>query len=395
MTAARHIAFVCPRFADGATAGGAETLLRNLASHAARAGRQITFLTTCARNHFTWANEVSPGARRIDGLDVRFFPVDEDRDVTSFLRVQSSICARRTVSPEEEMLWLKNSVNSRTLCEHLQTQEGEYDRIVMGPYLFGLIYFAARIHPARTLLVPCLHDEPFAALRAMHELFTGVGGFMFNSEPERDLAHRLYGIDLRHAAVVGMGLDPFAADPAACPRAQALKQPYLVYSGRREPLKGTPLLLDYMQAFRSRTGRDLKLVFTGSGPLNVPPDLAPHVLDLGFVSEAEKHAAMAGALAFCHPSVNESFSIVILEAWLAGTAVLVHAGSEVTRYHCRQCNGGLWFRNYPEFEQELLLLLDQPQLRAQLAANGNAYVHREYSWSVIERKLFAALDAAP
>jgi glycosyltransferase involved in cell wall biosynthesis len=160
-------------------------------------------------------------------------------------------------------------------------------------------------------------------------------------------------------------------------------------------MKGTPLLLDYMQAFRSRTGRDLKLVFTGSGPLNVPPEMVPHVLDLGFVSEAEKHAAMAGALAFCHPSVNESFSIVILEAWLAGTAVLVHAGSEVTRYHCRQCNGGLWFRNYPEFEQELLLLLGQPPLRAQLAANGNAYVRREYSWSVIERKLFAALDAAP
>ena len=35
-----------------------------------------------------------------------------------------------------------------------------YDRIVIGPYLFGLSYFASQAHPDRTYLVPCLHDEP-------------------------------------------------------------------------------------------------------------------------------------------------------------------------------------------------------------------------------------------
>jgi glycosyltransferase involved in cell wall biosynthesis len=114
-------------------------------------------------------------------------------------------------------------------------------------------------------------------------------------------------------------------------------------------------------------------------------------MDLGFVSEQDKHDAMAGALAFCHPSVNESLSIVILESWLAGTPVLVHAGSEVMRNQCLRSNGGLWFRNYPEFEEALMLLIAQPDTRRALAANGKRFVESEYAWPAVESRLQAAL----
>ena len=200
----------------------------------------------------------------------------------------------------------------------------------MGPYLFGLIYFASRIHPEKTLLVPCLHDEPFAYLGVMKKMFEAVRGFMFNTEPEHELARRLFGICRpRSVRVVGMGIDPFEADPNAFAARHGLTPPYVIYSGRREDGKGTPLLCDYMQAFRERTGQDIKLVFTGSGPIEAPPELLPHILDLGFVGEQEKHEAMAGALAFVHPSTFESLGIVLLESLLAGTPALVHARSEV------------------------------------------------------------------
>ena len=94
---------------------------------------------------------------------------------------------------------------------------------------------------------------------------------------------------------------------------------------------------------------------------------------------------------FCQPSVNESFSIVLLEAWMAGTPALVHAACGVTRRHCADSGGGLWFRVYPEFEEALLLLLDKPELRAAMGAAGRAYVRREYAWENIDRRLFAAL----
>ncbi len=226
----------------------------------------------------------------------------------------------------------------------------------------------------------------------MKRMFDAVAGYMFNTEPERDLAIRLFDVPARKCSVVGMGLDPRPSDGTAAVARFRLDTPYLLYSGRREPLKGTPLLLDYVETFRERTRRDVKLVFTGSGPFHPSPELEPHVRDLGFVSEQEKHDVMAGALAFCHPSVNESLSIVLLESWLAGTPALVHAAGEVLRWQCRRSGGGLWFRNYPEFEEELSLLLDDRPLRASMGRAGRDYVLSEYTWAAVEQRLFAALD---
>ena len=57
-----RLAFVSPRYSSGATVGGAETLLRNLAVRAAASGFDVTFLTTCATNHFTWTNDRREGS---------------------------------------------------------------------------------------------------------------------------------------------------------------------------------------------------------------------------------------------------------------------------------------------------------------------------------------------
>ena len=62
----------------------------------------------------------------------------------------------------------------------------------------------------------------------------------------------------------------------------------MIYSGRREGGKGTPVLVDFLDTFRRRTGRDVDLVMTGSGPVDVPATLAPAFHDLGFVTEEEK-----------------------------------------------------------------------------------------------------------
>jgi glycosyltransferase involved in cell wall biosynthesis len=393
MKRAQKIAFVSPRFAAEGTVGGAETLLRRLAERAAADGREVVFLTTCARNHFTWDNDLPPGRRPCGSLAVEYFPVDAHRDVDAFLQAQTAISRGRPVSPETEETWINNSVNSQPLCNFLIQHGDEFDALIMGPYLFGLVYHAALIHPEKTFLVPCLHDESFAYLALMRNLFNTVRGCLFNTPPEADLARRLFDYPDSKCAVVGMGLEPFTVDPQDFIRRHHLNDPYVLYSGRREGGKGTPLLCDYIDTFRRRTSRPLKLVFTGSGPIEAPPDLYPHILDLGFVSEAEKHAAMAGAAVFCHPSINESLSIVLLESWLAGTPALVHARSPVLQWQCRQSGGGLWFRTYPEFEEELALLIDQPELRKTLGQAGKAYVQSAYAWPAVAQRLFAALDA--
>ncbi len=391
--APERIAFVCPRLAGEGAVGGAETLLKNLALHAAARGFAVDFLTTCAQSHFTWENTLPAGVQRMDGMEVHFFPVDA-RDPGTFLRIQQSIDRGHPVSESDELLWLRNGVNSAALLAHLDRHASGYRAILLGPYLFGLTWFTALAHPERALLVPCLHDEPFAKLACMRRLFAETAGCLFNAQAERELARELFDFPDAKSRIVGMGLDPFDVDPAAFARNHGLAAPYVLYSGRREPLTGTPLICDYMQTFRERTGRDVKVVFTGSGAIDAPAALWPHILDAGFVSETEKHEAMAGATAFLHPSVNESFGIVLLEAFLARTPGLVHAKSRVLVSQCRAANAGLWFRHYPDFEAQLLYLLDHPEARAALGARGRDFVAREYAWPAIERKFIDALALA-
>jgi len=223
-------------------------------------------------------------------------------------------------------------------------------------------------------------------------MFQSVRGILFNAVAERELAKSLYET-MAPSSIVGMGIPAFEADGARFRKKHGLRDPYILYCGRREEMKGTPLLLDYFAAFRARTGRALDLALTGSGPIEVPKAIAAHVHDFGFVSEQDKRDAMAGAVAFCHPSLYESFGIVILEAWMAGTPVLVHDRSTVLRQHCREAQAGLWFRSYPDFEQALLLLLDRPELARQLGGSGKAYVKREYSWDKVAQRLFETIDA--
>lgn len=391
MPASGHLIFVCPRFALSATVGGAETLLKAQAQRSQSMGFKVTFLTTCARDHFTWRNELKSGARNIGGLNVHFFRVDEDRNIEAFLRIQDSISRKGNYSLEDEKTWLANSLNSRELCNYLREISGKSDWIIIGPYLFGLTYFASQIRPQKTLLVPCLHDEGFAYTRSLRKMFRSVAGIMFNSEPEMDFGRRLYNLNAGRCAVVGMGMNPFETSPRAFAEKHNFHSPYIIYSGRREAGKGIPLLLDYFALFRQRQKIDLKIVFTGSGPVEASAELVPHILDLGFVPEEDKREAFAGAIAFCHPSLNESFGIVLLESWLARTPALVHERCAVNRYHCRKSNGGLWFAAYPEFEEALLLMIRNKKARFLMGAEGRNYVLREYNWETIENKFRAAL----
>ena len=388
-----RLAIIAPRLYEPGTVGGAETLLYTLARDAAAAGCKVELLTTCAKSHVTWANEAPEGAFERDGMTVRRFAVNGNRDVDAFNTYNATICRGETLSDEEEADWLRQSVNSDALTDHLAAHLGEYDRVLAGPYLFGIVEAAMRVAGDKGLLVPCLHDEAFARVRRIAAMFGRIRGCLFNTEPERLLAHRLYpNFHPVVEAVVAMGIPSFEADPEAFARRRGLVGiDYVMYSGRREPLKGTPLLLDYLDLYRQRTGRDVRLVLTGSGPVEPPRTLEKAVLDLGFVSEEEKREAMAGAAVFCHPSVNESLSIVLIEAWLARTPALVHSRGEVLRDQCRRANGGLWFRNYPEFEVALTYLLDHPEDRKRMAESGREYAIRTYSPEAVTRRFLDAI----
>jgi glycosyltransferase involved in cell wall biosynthesis len=215
---------------------------------------------------------------------------------------------------------------------------------------------------------------------------------LFNHGEEAALAAEIFSSVpvAKKGAVVGMGFDIPEESTTAEPTDGAVSEllasgkRYLIYSGRKEAGKNLPLLIDAFESLRRDLGDDsLELVLIGAGDISFRDSLPDGVLDLGFVSESEKRILFRNALALVQPSVNESFSIVMMEAWLERTPVIVHSQGRVTRAHVVGSGGGLYFADEAELAAVIKHLLETPGLRELLGNAGYEYVSREYSWSSV------------
>lgn len=112
----------------------------------------------------------------------------------------------------------------------------------------------------------------------------------------------------------------------------------------------------------------------------------PAVTALGFLPEADKNDALAGALALVVPSPYESLSLVALEAWGLGIPVLASAASPVLVGHCERSGGGVIYLDSREFIQGADRLSSTPGLCHALGEKGREYVERHFRWPpLIER----------
>jgi glycosyltransferase involved in cell wall biosynthesis len=373
---------VVPRYGRSIL-GGAEMHARQLVERLADCGHQVDVLTTCAVDHYSWRNALPAGVERDGLLTVHRFPVDE-RDAGIHGELERAIVSGYRLTEDEERLWMRHGVASTAMEEELEASGDRYDAVLAMPYLFGTTYFAYRARPERCFVIPCLHDEAYAHLGIVAEMLAGAKGVLFNAYPEAELGRRLAtktGDEIGRWTVVGLGFEaPQRADPDAFRARHRLQEPFLLSVGRREGGKNIPLLIDYFLRYKTRRGGDLRLVQAGAGDVSLPH--RTDVVDLK-PEWRERDAMYRACTIFCQPSVNESLSIVVMQAWLAERPVLVHQDGAVTRDHCEQSNGGLWFRSYAQFEEVVDRLLADAHLRDALGWNGRAYVDRAYSWQAV------------
>ncbi len=387
-----RVAFVLPRYGVDA-AGGAEILAQGFVEHLRHSGVDTEVITTCARDHFGWNNHYPPGTADVNGVAVHRFEVNRDRDLHVFAQIQQCIGAGLEVAMEDQRKWVEESVNSRTMYDYIDEHRDDYDFFVFVPYLFGTTFLGSAVCPEKSLLIPTLHDEVYSHLDIFRELFDRVRRVLFISEPEMELGKRLFRIPEERAVFVGFGFPgTIPARPERFREDYGLKDDFLLYVGRREEGKNTPLLTRYFGTYAKRNPGRARLVFLGSGPLEVPDGCEGVIEDLGFLPEEVKYDAHAAASVLCQPSVNESLSIVLMESWLTGVPALVNANCPVTRHHCEKSGGGLYFEDYLEFEESVNMLLGDPGLRRRMGEAGRDYVREVYNWEGALRRFRRALD---
>ena len=373
------------------TAGGAEWHARQLVAALHRAAVPVEVWATTARDA---RSPVAPHYAL--GWDVL-----DDVPVRRFAATQGSLPAwvRRTpqrwgldAAPPNEWQLLAALTGSDTLLEALAHEAHGKRRFIFFLYAYPTTFFGAQIVGARAMLIPCLHDEPYAHYSTTRQLLESVPLILANSYGEAALIRALSGIGPERCPVVGEGIDlTWRGDGAAFRRRHGLDGPLLLFVGRRDYTKNFPVLWAYLEQRWRERGPQPQLMLAGAGEWFIPPALRPWVHDLGYISEADKHAAFAAADVHCNPSLLESFSLALMEGWLQGTPALVHARCAVTVDHCQRAEGGLWFDSYAQFNEALDQLLD-PQHGPAMGAHGRAWVQANCRWEDVVVRILAAME---
>ncbi len=384
-----RIAFIPPRYGPDVV-GGAEAVVAETAHGLAARGWQVDVLTTCAADHYTWANHYPAGETMDNAVTVRRFPTVVNSPARDRDRIGGMILAGQDVPIQDQQLWMNDGLRVPELWHYVLDNSHRYRAIVVAPYMFWTSFCCGQIDPVKTIVMPCLHDEETAYLDLFQPLVNGAAGIWFLSGPEEALAKRIFHLPSR-TEVVGAGIEvPTVYDPQRFRTVFKIDGPFVFFAGRREWGKGWTELLNAF-AFAVSQGVDLKLITAGVGDPTIPAHLSDRVLDIGFITEEQRNDAMAAASAYVQPSAMESFSRTVLEAWLAGTPVIANADSDVVSWHVERSQAGLTYRTPTELVECLRFVASQPEVAEKLAVSGRRYVLDNYEPTTVLDRMEASL----
>lgn len=376
----RAIVIVTPWF-DGFV-GGAGTLAKGMAAGLNERGVKASIFTTCSRSPYDdwWDDHYPAGRSNIAGIETHRFRVNRARK--PYDAVIKKITRGHTLTPDDEQNFFQHGINSDELVAALAEVLNRDHEVLALPYFQGLTHAALNSYPGRVSIIPCFHDEPQFYWRATAKLLANAKHVFYNSEEEKAMTIRQYGREVGRRVVegkvTGVGIEAPQAETQESNH-PSLPSGYFVYAGRKERGKNVPLLCDWFIEHVKATRTQSKLVFLGGGDATLLPR-STSIVDLGPVSETTKRRVIQGAKALINLSNNESFSIVVMEAWLAGVPVVVSGGCAVTTGHARRANGGLFVETQPEFSAGLAYLEANETVRRQLGSNGKAFAATQFSY---------------
>jgi glycosyltransferase involved in cell wall biosynthesis len=384
-----RLCFVVQRFGVEVT-GGAETHCRWLARRLAR-DFEVEVVTTCALDYATWANHYPPGAQLVDGFKVTRYPVARPRSPRDFA-FYSDVVFRDRCTRVDELRWIEeNGPLTPALVAALPGMR-HVELFVFYSYRYYTAFHGLPAVAGRAVLVPTAEDDPAIRLPVFRDLFRRPRGLLYLTPEERDLVREVSGNGFLPFAVVGSGVEVAPGWQATDVRRRfSLPPRYLLYVGRIDRGKGVDTLFDYYRSLADTWPETPLLVLAGRALIDIPAH--PGIRHVGEVSEVEKFALIGGCELLVLPSLYESLSIAVLEAWALGKPVLANGECRVLEGQCLRSNGGLAYRKYAEFAPALRLLAERPGLREAMGRAGRAYVEREYNWDTVEGHARAFLQA--
>ena len=379
----KGIIFVTPWF--GTFAGGAEVLVKTLAIELNKRGLEAFIFTTCSKSPYDswWDDYYNPGIYNTYGLKTYRFATDKNGKI-EYENVVKKIIKGEKLSINDKKKFFYCGINSRALVKKIKEFLDDYEIIAL-PYFHGLTHAVINAYPEKISIIPCFHDETqFYWSEVIAPLLKNAKNIFFNSHEEKEMTIRHYGLmigrKVTEGIVTGVIVQTKIHNKESKKKGQGKELPrsFFVYVGRKEKGKNVHLLCEWFKYYKREFKNDTKLVFIGGGDRSLIPR-SSDLIDYGYIPEEEKQFILQKAKGLITLSENESFSLVIMEAWLLGIPVIVSGNCAVTKGHVLRCNGGLYVSNKDEFIHALKFLEDNPLLAQKMGMNGRIYVQQQFN----------------
>ncbi|MDA8196615.1 MAG: glycosyltransferase family 4 protein [Actinomycetota bacterium] len=380
------ITYVVPRYGEDVV-GGAESAARTLAEALVTFGVRVKVITTTARDYSTWAPHYARGESTLNGVAVTRFDVDRERPANFSRHYRRVLAHPHSADFEEEkaLIWDQGPDSLEMLDAIAKLDEGI---IVFYPYLYLPTVEGVARSSLPKILHPAAHDEPIIDLSIFKRVFTSVDGLVYQTKAERSFVERRFKVGQIPSIDLGMGIRSQSAsnDQVSDRVADIARGKYVLVLGRVGKEKGSQMAATFFESALDIFPTELKLVF--AGPIEDDFVASERVVLLGRVSDSERETLLRNCLFLLSPSFQESFGLVILEAWQFGKATLVNGGCEATSELVESSGGGLLFDDFQSFVAAISLLVEDAELANQLGLAGRNYGEVRYGLDgVIDRYL--------
>lgn len=388
--------------------GGAERLLAAVAERLVSRGHEVTVYTT---NGATHAQLISPDGGALPPEEVlhgvrvrRFAP---DRGMARALRWLTGLRGGYRTARLLFGHGLKPALDRPTPFALLPAVARAQADVVLSlnwswPSAYA-VYLARRVRRLRLVGVPILHvGQPWALRPLYPPMLRACDGVLAMTSAEADFLSARGAV---HPVVTGAGVDPRPFDHRdGCSlrvRFGLGSSPVIGFVGRQDRGKGVPTLLGAMRRLWA-TGTDARLVLAGARAhrssevtedLNrLTPTERARVILIDDFEDRDRASILDACDIVALPSVEESFGMVYLEAWLCGKPVV---GARIPSTACVVADGedGLLARpeDAADLSHSLAALLADPDRRRRMGERGRAKALANYTWDHVTDRWEAEL----
>jgi glycosyltransferase involved in cell wall biosynthesis len=242
-------------------------------------------------------------------------------------------------------------------------------------------------------VVPTAHPEGAFHVGWVRQMFEHADTVLCLAHEEADLVASVHGCGDR------VRLVPAPVEPIDPPARAAIDEAlgrwgldeggYAIVVGRIDPAKGSDDAIRFAQHYQRRIDPAFRLVVVGPGGALERLDA---VIPTGFVDDDTLVGLVAGAGVLLQPSYMESFSLILMEAWLLERPALIQGRSRVLAGHADRSGGGLTYEDYADFEVAMTALRRSPELVRTLGQRGRDYVRRTFSWDAVAPAFLEAIE---